>query len=835
MTPDQTRLMQQAARPAIAALWKALKPLTSVVTVLQTGAHPDDETSQMLARFTLADGARVAYACAVRGEGGQNNLGTEARSVLGVLRTGEMAKAAETLDIALYWLNEDYDGAINDFGFSKSGPETLARWGHDRLVERLVRVIREEQPDIVTPTFLDVPGQHGHHRAVTQATEEAFLKAGDPTAYPDHISDGLAPWSAAKYYLPAWSGAGMAYDDDEPPPATTVTVDTGQFDPVLGATYAQIGQWSRAYHQSQGMGRWIDEGPAAIPLHRKYGPQHIPADEQHPFDGLPHRLGDLGTAINTATAATLSEADAAIDSALEAFPAGPAVADALVSLISALDRAIAGLPADARAVRHRVTTKRRQAERALMLALGLIVRLEGPRTPVAAGDSVTLKLTVFAGLTSDVAIQRAGITHPDGWNCVTETGLAAGPLPQGQPMAAVFHLHVPADAAPTSAYRFCHDPLSPQAPVSGWLSLMVGGQPITVTLVGEPEVAIIPAVSVALSPNGIVSTGSQAPEDVTLTARNNRTQTVSATISLPVPAGWAVTPATHEVTLAPSSAQSLPFTLTPGLAATDGAARTVLVPKVTLSGADIAGHQVRWIHHPHIAPLSMVTEAGLPFLTVALALDRTIRIGVVEGGSDQVSVWLERLGLPVTRLDANDLATGDLSQHDTILIGIFAYGARPDLRAANDRVQAWVRAGGNLVTLYHRPWDAWDPDSTPPLRLEIGQPSLRWRVTDERAAVTALAPDHPLLTTPNRIGPADWTGWVKERGLYFAKSWDQAYIPLVSMADPGEEPLIGSLLSAAVGQGRHTHCCLVLHTQLDGLVAGGFRLLANLITPDTKR
>ena len=46
----------------------------------------------------------------------------------------------------------------------------------------------------------------------------------------------------------------------------------------------------------------------------------------------------------------------------------------------------------------------------------------------------------------------------------------------------------------------------------------------------------------------------------------------------------------------------------------------------------------------------------------------------------------------------------------------------------------------------------------------------RGRVTDETARPSRLlVPDHPLLTTPNRIGPADFAGWVQERGLQFLR------------------------------------------------------------------
>ena len=165
------------------------------------------------------------------------------------------------------------------------------------------------------------------------------------------------------------------------------------------------------------------------------------------------------------------------------------------------------------------------------------------------------------------------------------------------------------------------------------------------------------------------------------------------------------------------------------------------------------------------------------------------------------------------------------------MIGIFAFGLRRDLQAAAERLHGFVEEGGHLVTLYHRPTDGWDPDRTPPRRLAIGSPSLRWRVTDPAAPVNVLKPDHPLLNAPNRIEAGDWQGWDKERGLYFAADYDPAYEELLSLNDRGENPLKGSLISARIGQGRHTHVALVLHHQLDKLVPGAFRLLANLVQP----
>ena len=114
------------------------------------------------------------------------------------------------------------------------------------------------------------------------------------------------------------------------------------------------------------------------------------------------------------------------------------------------------------------------------------------------------------------------------------------------------------------------------------------------------------------------------------------------------------------------------------------------------------------------------------------------KIAYVGGGNDQVDYWLARAGFDITPLNDEELnSTNALEKFDTLIIGIFAMKFREGLVGAMPRIHRWVEAGGNLLTLYHRPWDNWNASSTPPKRLEIGQPSLRWRVTDENATVNA--------------------------------------------------------------------------------------------------
>ena len=76
-TRDQLRLDADRAHPRVIELWWALRPLSNVVRFMMSGAHPDDEISAMLAALAFRDGISLSYACSTRGEGGQNDIGTE--------------------------------------------------------------------------------------------------------------------------------------------------------------------------------------------------------------------------------------------------------------------------------------------------------------------------------------------------------------------------------------------------------------------------------------------------------------------------------------------------------------------------------------------------------------------------------------------------------------------------------------------------------------------------------------------------------------------------------------------------------------------------------------
>lgn len=751
-TDDQSRLDRSRDACRATALWRLLAGLQSPLRFMMSGAHPDDECAPMLAALHFRDGINLSYACSTRGEGGQNNLGPERGAELGALRTAEMEAACDILNMRMYWLSETPDDPITDWRLSKSGEETLAVWGHGRTLARMVHILRRDKPDMLCPTFLDVPGQHGHHRAMTRIAHEAFAAAADP-AYP---GSDLPPWRVAKLYLPAWSGAGRAYDDDLPPPPATVEIPGGGSDPFTGWSYALIGAQSHGQHRSQGMGHW-PRAERDFPLH--LAESHVGPDSAAISDNLPASFADLGLP-------RLEERIAALQGAL----ADPAALAGLLRTALSEARAASAPPEHS----HRLALAQTQLSRALALASGAV-------RPLGASE-IWLRPGALA------EVEGAEIALPESWQR-QEEGFGPGPK-----------------TPPEDGYRDSYDPLVPPLPAMRIALPLEAGEAVSLWPLDRPVLADA-ARSVALEPASLLINRSTGARQATAQLRARHP--AQGEIALGLPPGWQ----------AEISAESIRLTLP------EGSPEVQHALPITIAGAP--AHEVRRIDYPHIRPTQSAAPARLTVAVVDVALPDH-KIGYIGAGLDKAPARLAELGMDIVDL-SDTPAPEQLADLGALLIGIHAFGFNAALAAQAPALHDWVRAGGNLVTLYHRPWDNWAPEATPPARLEIGQPSLRWRVTNKDAPVTFLAPEHPLLQGPNPIGPSDFDGWAKERGLYFAKSWDPAYEPLFAMADEGEAPLKGGLLTARIGKGRHSHAALNLHHQLDHMVPGAMRLLANLL------
>ena len=138
-----------------------------------------------------------------------------------------------------------------------------------------------------------------------------------------------------------------------------------------------------------------------------------------------------------------------------------------------------------------------------------------------------------------------------------------------------------------------------------------------------------------------------------------------------------------------------------------------------------------------------------------------LAVGYIMGVGDKVPEAIEQLGARVTLIDREMLASGDLSPFDVIVVGVRAYERRQDLRANNQRLLQYAENGGTVIVQYQR--TEFNEAQYGPYPAK----TTAERVTDENAPIEILAPDHPVFTTPNRIGPETWRGWVQERGTYF--------------------------------------------------------------------
>src|SRR5882762_1923486 len=264
-----------------AGTWQLLKKLHTRASLLMIVAHPDDEDGATLAYEGRGLGVRTNLMTLNRGEGGANVMSSDLWDALGLVRTEELLQAGR-----YYGLDGQYFSSMADYGFSKSLQEALGQWGHDRVLEEAVRVVRTVRPLVVCSVFVGGPTDvHGQHATAGLLAQEVFKAAGDPKMFPDQIKAGLLPWSPIKTYARVpffrtsekgsydyanhtWGPLGVTNHLTgkwEPGKvATTLTIPVGTFDDLIGQTYLQVAREGLGYQKSQNGGGEVPlPGPQA--------------------------------------------------------------------------------------------------------------------------------------------------------------------------------------------------------------------------------------------------------------------------------------------------------------------------------------------------------------------------------------------------------------------------------------------------------------------------------------------------------------------------------------------------------------------------------------------
>ena len=165
-------------------------------------AHPDDESSKGAASMAkyVDEGARVMVVSLTGGERGDIlNPAMDLPEVHGrisEIRRDEMAKAAAILGVEHHWLG------FVDSGLPEGDPLPPLPEGCFALVplaestERLVRVIREFKPHVLTTYDENGGYPHPDHIRCHQVSVAAYEAAADYRLYPD----AGTPWNVSKLY-----------------------------------------------------------------------------------------------------------------------------------------------------------------------------------------------------------------------------------------------------------------------------------------------------------------------------------------------------------------------------------------------------------------------------------------------------------------------------------------------------------------------------------------------------------------------------------------------------------------------------------------------------------
>ena len=789
-----------------------LQSLGVVGSVLMIGAHDDDDDTLLLTHLSLGLHLRTGYLSLARGTGAQNRIGAEQADAMGVLLTQEALAARRTINV------EQYYTRVFDFGFSKTLRESMDRWDTPDVVGDIVWVLRTFRPDIVILRYSGTPRDgHGNHQASAVLARKAISAAADPLQFTGQLK--FAPtWEPRRIFQYGGSGP------------STVGLEVGGKSPELTKSYSEFAGLSRSAFRSQAMAGAVYPSSRRVVL--------TPLDDHHE-----------------------SELLSGIDATWHRFLGGAGIHDALGEIVrnyseTAPDASLLPLLA----IREKILSisgsvadpwigwKLGELDEAIARCAGISARVDTAREIVTPAANVTIAAQVATRFTS-LELTKVTLRSRD-----HELELLSSPalLKPAEPFLQKGTWTVPLSAPPSQPYWLVDRVglvakvadqtligLAADPPVlRARFQFRIGSRdfeltrpvraqledgnspPRSVPLVVAPHVTLHPAASAVIFPNG-------ATRQLSVRVTSHRDH-ASGTVTLEVPSAWKCEPKEHPFDYASTDQSSdFLFTITPP----SGAADATIEVRANIDGRSMSFDQTV-VDYPHIDRTTIFPKARVRLVSFPVEVNAKT-IGYVVGTGDDLPVCLEQLGCKVTTLTPQDLAERDLAKFDAIILGIRAYTVRPDVLLHKERLRDYMQRGGTLIMQYtvsaQGPNALVDvPNFGPyPFRLSAG------RVTEEDATMGFSPANHLVLTNPNTITAADFSGWVQERGLHFASAWDPRYETPLECHDLDEAPMQGGLLFARNGRGVFIYTAHAWFRQLPAGVPGAYRAFANLLSAGT--
>jgi LmbE family N-acetylglucosaminyl deacetylase len=790
----------------------ALQKLNVLGRVLYIAAHPDDENTNLMAFWANGSLYEAAYLSITRGDGGQNLIGPELRERLGVIRTEELL-AARRLDHA-----QQFFSRAVDFGFSKTAEETLRIWDHEKILSDVVWVIRKFRPDVVVTRFSPEDHlTHGHHTASAILAQEAFAAASDPNRFPEQLAF-VKPWRPTRL---VWNTSPFFFTNRNLPfdPTGLTILEAGGYNPLLGKAYTEIAAASVSMHKSQGVGR---------PPLRGARKEYFKLLEGEPMTSA---LFD-GVDTNWSRVANSEPVAVKIRQIISDFhPADPA---ASVAELLELRRALSELKD-----RDWVPEKKAELDQIIAACLGLHVEASTINATITPGQTADIKLEAINRCNIPVTLQEVRFPLSGDSTRIDEAlppnALIAKnvscKIPENTPYSQPYWLRQPGTLGTFAVddQKLIGLPENPpHLPIE--ITLQVSGQELRYVVdtryrtvdpvAGELRQSLVIAPPVFTDfANPVLMFATNQPKSVSVRVIAS-TGPVKGQLRLTAPDGWHVDPAAVQIDLKGTNAETVAaFTVKPPEQDSEGTLRAI----ASIEGREYSFGHVR-ISYPHIGVHILMPRAEVTVVRADIR-KKGERIGYIPGAGDDVPESLQQIGYTVKMLSDADITAKNLAQFSAVVLGIRVYNT-------DDRISTWlpelftyVKNGGVAIAQYNTTADLKTKEMAP-YPLEIS----RDRVTDENAGVRILVPNHPLVTTPNKITSKDFDGWVQERGLYFPDKWDAAWTPILSCNDPNEKALDGGLLVAKSGKGFFIYTSYSWFRQLPAGVQGAYRLFANMVS-----
>lgn len=777
-------------------IFQQIKKLNVLGSVLYVAAHPDDENTRLLAYLANQKLYRTAYLSMTRGDGGQNLIGDEQGSALGLIRTQELL-AARRIDGA-----EQFFTRAFDFGFTKSPEETFQFWNEQKILSDVVWVIRKFQPDIIITRFPTTgEGGHGHHTASAILAGEAFTAAADPAKFPEQFKYGVKPWQAKRLL---WNTFNFGTVNTERP--DQFKIDVGGYNPLLGESYGEIAAKSRSQHKTQGFGVPSSRGTQLEYFKTIKGP----APETTLMDGVDtswRRVND--EAIQMQVQQLINDFS---------FQHPQNSLSQLLSIYQSLEKSPEG---------YWRNQKMEEVKQIMKECAGLYMEATTRTMFAVQGDSLQVNFVADNRLGADVKI--SSIHYRD------KTFSFDNQLPVDENVSHSVTFLIPSDARISQPYWLV-EPMSkgsynvsdqtligkPQNdPQSVEVSLSIDGQELSYTLPiryksndpvkGETfePLFIIPKIEIKSNPELALAINDK-PVSIQVKTINNSSSQNSFKISEEHSANIIQTKSGEDSFYSIKNPE---------------AKNTGIVDWSSSDGKEIYNSYKTIIEYPHIPTIIYFRKAASKLVSMDLKTSGK-RIGYIPGAGDKVPDALQKMGYEVTLLSQKDITAANLKKYDAIVTGVRAYNIYEWLNDSYNTLMNYVKDGGILLVQYNT------NNNIGPVKAKIGPfpfSITRTRVTDENATVKFTHPDNSLMNYPNKINQKDFDNWIQERSTYQAADYEKNYKTLFEMHDANESPSEGSLIYTDYGKGRFVYSGLVFFRELPAGVPGAFRLFANLI------